>query len=353
MEIKLFFTDDTIFSHSFLSRVASERGTRRPTLGTTTSIDRSKNESPPSSPNVPTCATTVLVLVLHAGSVLDANTDKMAKKSDVTTFRGAFESVMRQHYPSLVGHVCIRLVCCPAICTDALGILSSLSPYSFDTSPSTADIPTLTDIPIGAIPLLTTCTADFQDFVNKTITSTNAVYLDFLKSEEGRGFNGQVAVIGDSMGAVLAHEAMCRSSSSGQSGGSGSGRHNSDGFDFDDQLVIDNEYEAARLLTAPSPRRRSSSSSESKMPKFEFDVSDFFIFGSPLAVVLAARRLSDAKITCSKPHCTQVYNLFHPTDPIAARMEPLLSARFSMLPPINVPRYTKYPLGNGQSYHLR
>lgn len=47
-----------------------------------------------------------------------------AKKSDVTTFRGAFESVMRQHYPSLVGHVAIKLVSCPSICTDALGILS-------------------------------------------------------------------------------------------------------------------------------------------------------------------------------------------------------------------------------------
>jgi len=48
----------------------------------------------------------------------------------------------------------------------------------------------------------------------------------------------------------------------------------------------------------------------------------------------------------------QVYNLFHPTDPVAARLEPLLSARFSMLPPINVARYQKYPLGDGQPYHL-
>lgn len=53
-----------------------------------------------------------------------------------------------------------------------------------------------------------------------------------------------------------------------------------------------------------------------------------------------------------RPGCQQVYNLFHPTDPVAARIEPLLSARFSMLPPINIPRYQKYPLGNGQPYHL-
>lgn len=54
-----------------------------------------------------------------------------------------------------------------------------------------------------------------------------------------------------------------------------------------------------------------------------------------------------------RPACQQVYNLFHPTDPVAARLEPLLSARFSILPPVNVARYAKYPLGNGQPYHLR
>lgn len=38
---------------------------------------------------------------------------------------------------------------------------------------------------------------------------------------------------------------------------------------------------------------------------------------------------------------------------MAARLEPLLSARFSILPPVNIARYAKYPLGNGQPYHLR
>lgn len=46
-------------------------------------------------------------------------------------------------------------------------------------------------------------------------------------------------------------------------------------------------------LTAPSPRRRSSSTSEqSNQIKFEFDVTDCFMFGSPLALVLAYRKIS-------------------------------------------------------------
>ena len=57
------------------------------------------------------------------------DTEASVRKSDVTTFRGAFESIMRTHYPGMVGHVVIKCVPCPAICTEALAVLSSLSPY--------------------------------------------------------------------------------------------------------------------------------------------------------------------------------------------------------------------------------
>lgn len=224
----------------------------------------------------------------------------------------------------------------------------SLSPYSFDVSPSAvSELPNLTDVPIGAIPLLTTCSPDFQEAINKTVANANAVYQEFLKSEEGKGFNGQVAIIGDSMGAILAHDALCRVSHT---------RHGSDASNLDEDvyhgLLTDPELDATKLLTAPAPRRRSSSQSDSRLPRFEFETGDFFMFGSPLAIVLAARRLTNSIIANQKPNCQQVYNLFHPTDPIASRIEPLLSARFSMLAPVNIPRYAKYPLGNGQPYHL-
>lgn len=46
-------------------------------------------------------------------------------------------------------------------------------------------------------------------------------------------------------------------------------------------------------LAAPSPRRRSSSTSEqSGHVKFDFDVTECFMFGSPLALVLAYRKIS-------------------------------------------------------------
>ncbi|XP_016974664.1 protein retinal degeneration B isoform X3 [Drosophila rhopaloa] len=362
--------EDSIFNQDFLMRVASERGNKRQ-LRSSASVDRSHDSSPPGSPSTPSCPTTILILVVHAGSVLDAASELTAKKSDVTTFRGSFEAVMRQHYPSLLTHVTIKMVPCPSICTDALGILSSLSPYSFDASPSAADIPNIADVPIGAIPLLSVASPEFHETVNKTVAAANIVYHEFLKSEEGHGFSGQIVMLGDSMGSLLAYEALCRSN--GSQPGTASGASNSGGdcgtaatninthnplgarhsrLD-DDERFIEADLDAKRLLVAPSPRRRrSSSSSDSRATKLDFEVCDFFMFGSPLSVVLAARKLHDAKAALARPNCHQVYNLFHPTDPIASRLEPLLSARFSILAPVNVPRYAKYPLGNGQPLHL-
>lgn len=128
----------------------------------------------------------------------------------------------------------------------------SLSPYSFDISPSTVDAPLVTNdtIPIGAIPLLASSTPEYQDAVSRVIAGANQVYHEFIKSEEGRGFAGQICLIGDSVGAILTYDALCRSVHS---------RHNSENNILDSQGVDSAISEDGRHLTAPSPRRKSSS----------------------------------------------------------------------------------------------
>lgn len=53
-----------------------------------------------------------------------------------------------------------------------------------------------------------------------------------------------------------------------------------------------------------------------------------------------------------KPACNQVYNLFHPFDPSASRIEPLITPQFAQIPAVSVPRYHRFPLGDGQSHLL-
>jgi len=67
LSLKLLLFTDSIFSQSFLQRVVSERG--KP-LRNTMSVDQSLPASPTMSPSHHPCSTTVLILVLHGGSVL-------------------------------------------------------------------------------------------------------------------------------------------------------------------------------------------------------------------------------------------------------------------------------------------
>lgn len=53
-----------------------------------------------------------------------------------------------------------------------------------------------------------------------------------------------------------------------------------------------------------------------------------------------------------RPACSQVYSFFHCADPSASRLEPLLEPRFHLVPPVSVPRYQRFPLGDGQSLLL-
>ncbi|CAN7986854.1 unnamed protein product [Ixodes hexagonus] len=391
--------EDSIFSASHLRRtVAFGRS------GASSSLPESPTASPghgAASGGPPCCATSVLLLVLHGGNVLDGGSEG-PKGADLATFRGALEGAVRQHYPSMLGRLALRLVPCPAPCADALAVLSNLSPYSFQASPCALDGSTFRhqdSIPLGALPLFGVSSPEYPELVAKTVCAANQVYHDFLKSEQGQGFTGQVSLIGDSLGAILGFDALCRAAPLGSHYGSDNSineeaapapRPNplisiSDGSGNDEaeegterraappatapppssgrskphslpdaEAAGFSEASFQRLLSAPPPRRSSSCSSE-QGGRFDFDVTDFFMFGSPVALVLAYRKMlsfDDKNAPLVRPQCSQVYNLFHPTDPLAARLEPLLSARFSQLPPVNVPRYQKYPLGDGQPLHL-
>lgn len=67
----------------------------------------------------------VLLLLLHGGTILDTGAgDPSSKQGDANTIATVFDTVMRVHYPSALGHLAIRLVPCPPICSDAFALVS-------------------------------------------------------------------------------------------------------------------------------------------------------------------------------------------------------------------------------------
>lgn len=359
----------------------------------------------------------VLILVLHGGNILDTGGgDQNSKQCDVNTIGGAFDAVMRVHYPAALGRIAIHLVPCPAVCAEAFSLVSNLSPYSYDEGclSNSQD-----HIPLAALPLLATSAPQYQDAVATVIVRANQVYGDFIKSLEGATFTGQVCLIGDCVGGILGFDALCSSNitvsesqnssrrgsivsvqdndllspgiiiNSTHCSGSGSGlslegsrhlsrsnidiprssgpddpkkplpRKRSDSSTYELDTIKQHQaflssLHSSVLRNDPGSRRSSSSTmleGGGALGKFDFEVSDFFLFGSPLGLVLALRKtvVPSLDVAHLRPACQQVYNLFHPADPSASRLEPLLEKRFHLLPPFSVPRYQRFPLGDGQS----
>ncbi|XP_054905196.1 membrane-associated phosphatidylinositol transfer protein 2-like isoform X6 [Poeciliopsis prolifica] len=378
----------------------------------TITVTRHQSESSPQQSLQPS-KIHVLILVLHGGNILDTGGgDQNSKQADVNTISTAFDTVMRVHYPAALGRIAIRLVPCPAICAEAFSLVSHLSPYSYDEGylSSSQD-----HIPLAALPLLATSSPQYQDAVATVIVRANQVYSDFMKSQDGATFSGQVCLIGDCVGGILGFDALCNSTptvnesqnssrrgsvisvqdqdllspgiivNSGHGSSSPtleSSRHLSrsnidiprvsSGDDTKRQLPRkrsdSSTYELdtikqhqaflsslhSSVLKSDAVSRRSSSSTMldgCSLGKFDFEVSDFFLFGSPLGLVLALRKtvIPMLDVAQLRPACQQVYNLFHPADPSASRLEPLLERKFHLLPPFSVPRYQRFPLGDGNS----
>ncbi|XP_056230034.1 membrane-associated phosphatidylinositol transfer protein 3 isoform X3 [Seriola aureovittata] len=345
------------------------------------------------------CKTHVLLLVVHGGNILDtAGGDPSTKAGDVATLASVLEKVTRVHFQAAAEHVMIKLVPCPAVCAEAFSLVSNLNPYSYDESCVSSSVDHL---PLAALPLLAIVSPRYQDAVATVIARANQVYRSFLQSEDGQGFTGQVCLMGDCVGGVLCFDALCFSnhqrpgspnnssrnnsteslkdnsgsvlgeSSPGLSsskrlsksnidisapneghsqGGPQLSRKQSDSYDGDTSSTGQHSFFPS--LMKESVERGSSNTSLVLNPgRFDFEVSDCFLLGCPLGLVLAMRRtvLPAVQVSQLHPACSQIFNLFYPSDPSASRLEPLLQPLFHKLPPFAVPRYQRYPLGDGRS----
>ncbi|KAL8026952.1 hypothetical protein ABFX02_14G063600 [Erythranthe guttata] len=82
--------------------------------------------------------------------------------------------------------------------------------------------------------------------------------------------------------------------------------------------------------------------------KLEFKVDTFFAVGSPLGVFLSLRNVrlgigkgkeywEEDNINEEMPACRQMFNIFHPFDPVAYRIEPLVCKEYMYMRPVIIP----------------
>uniref|UniRef100_A0A672NK82 Phosphatidylinositol transfer protein membrane associated 2 n=1 Tax=Sinocyclocheilus grahami TaxID=75366 RepID=A0A672NK82_SINGR len=357
----------------------------------------------------------VLILVLHGGNILDTGSgDQNSKQGDVNTISSAFDAVMRVHYPTALGRIAIRPVPCPAVCVEAFSLVSNLSPYSYDEgclSNSQDHIP-LAALPLLATSapqyqdavatVIVRANQVYSDFIKSLegATFTGQVCLigdcvggilgfDALCSSnvtvsesQNSSRRGSIVSVQDNdllSPGIIINSSHCSGSGLTLEGSRHLSRSNidiprssgpddpkkqmprkrSDSSTYELDTIKQHQafltsLHSSVLRNDPGSRRSSSSTmleGGGALGKFDFEVSDFFLFGSPLGLVLALRKtvVPSLDVAHLRPACQQVYNLFHPADPSASRLEPLLEKRFHLMPPFSVPRYQRFPLGDGQS----
>ncbi|XP_038074819.1 phospholipase DDHD1-like [Patiria miniata] len=80
-----------------------------------------------------------------------------------------------------------------------------------------------------------------------------------------------------------------------------------------------------------------------KSPKLDFQIDSFFCVGSPLAVFLVMRGYraqGNGSIShiIPKSICKRIFNIYHPADPVAYRLEPLMLKHYSTINPLHIHR---------------
>ncbi|TVY81510.1 putative phospholipase [Lachnellula suecica] len=225
------------------------------------------------------------------------------------------------------------------------------------------EYPSLEDITVEGVAFVRSLISDlaldillyqsaYREQIINIVLTVNRIYKLF--KERHPDFNGKVSLMGHSLGSAILFDLLCRQKE--LSGPRGSKKH----------------------------RPSNSTKGQGKELDFDFDVEDFYCIGSPIGLfqmlkgrnIMGRHQEDDAlpaespldpnymqdpflaassssrftgehisgitglPLTISSPKIAQLYNIFHPSDPIAYRLEPLISPAMSSMKPQLLP-YTK------------
>ncbi|XP_072401770.1 triacylglycerol hydrolase DDHD2 isoform X2 [Diabrotica undecimpunctata] len=165
-------------------------------------------------------------------------------------------------------------------------------------------------------------------------TELNRIY-DLFK-QRNPDFKGGVSLGGHSLGSLILFDLLCHQQS----------KPESDGEESDE--ILSSSPGSAK----PAPPQRKMSKRISYMmgaigtgqpeihyTRLNFEPKNFFALGSPIGMFVIVRGLDTLGENFSLPTCPAFYNIFHPYDPIAYRIESLINPEFAKLKPVLIPHH--------------
>ncbi|KAF2722365.1 DDHD-domain-containing protein [Polychaeton citri CBS 116435] len=236
------------------------------------------------------------------------------------------------------------------------------------------DYPNLDDITVDGVPAVRNIISDlaldillyqspaYKDHISRIVLQEcNRIY--HLFCERNPNFKGKVSLVGHSLGSAIMFDILCRQDQ--HSGVIHSSRKKKGeknlilDFDVEDFYALGSPIGLFQMLHGRTIAARDTGESRSRALSSTLEDPFGDSGGTGTAPPLGAGKSSSntevpaGEIPASRPKCAQLFNIFHPTDPISYRIEPLISPSMSTLKPQPLP-YTKRgifgaPVGQGFS----
>lgn len=187
--------------------------------------------------------------------------------------------------------------------------------------------------------------------LNEVANEMNRV-VELFRARHPRWQDGRrkkVSIVAHSLGSIIAFDILNHQSvyqdkngemptPDGSSGNVDTDDESSVGVD-EEQETLGTDTEAQRKPSTSLPRRSSANHMNGKrrkrrdgprprtlvyVPRLVFDVENLFCFGSPVGLFLNVRGQKIDR-SFSLPMCKRLFNIYHPYDPVAYRIEPIVN----------------------------
>ncbi|CAF1055949.1 unnamed protein product [Adineta ricciae] len=194
------------------------------------------------------------------------------------------------------------------------------------TLPSVAKLRTFINTTLSDI-LFYTSPVYCQKIISRCISEMNRLYEIFL--QRNPSFHGQVSVIGHSLGTVILYDILVNQTPATQEEAILNEAENTNAtknvcVSGTGQISI--QYEK---LTFPVAYFFALGNFE--LAKHSF-IIQFYFSGSPIAMFLTVRGVTSLASDYALPTCKGLLNIFHPYDPVAYRLEPLIDPKWIVSP---------------------
>lgn len=242
----------------------------------TCEITEEEDEVPQPLPPPPPQKVDHVVLVVHG---IGATDEVLAE--NIQNVRETLEAVKRHWFWHVDINVHVEMIdwkC--SVCEQQASIFEKITPHDARETRMTLNA-TLSDV-------IYYKTAHHRQLILDTVMNKMNSYVKELRMDPSGCFlNSQISVIGHSLGSVILYDVFT-------------------GWNI---------------------------SEESSTPTLDFKVENFFLWGSPVAAMVSIANFDATQGEFTLPADINVYNIFHPHDPIAFRLEPLCYHDQDSVPP--------------------